>query len=106
MQLQARPLTGHAVGNAGLDGMKVHAPQLRAFALPQRAGRGAVSIQAADNTAGLTSNSSLLGPSLTTGSSSMGLKSSGAKPAVSLADVPLASKVRSGKLSIFTIVFY
>lgn len=93
MQLQARPLAGHAVGNTCLEGTRINAAQRVAVALPRRAQRGPVAIQAAENT-GLTSNSSLLGPSLSTGSSMLTPKlGSTAKPTVTLAEVPLESKV-------------
>ena len=94
MQLQARPLAGTPVGNTCLEITRVNVAQRVAVALPRRAQRGPVAIQAAENT-GLTSNSSLLGPSLSTGTSSLGgLKSSAAaKPTISVVDVPLESQV-------------
>lgn len=92
MQLQARPLIGHSAGKCHIDSIKTNAPH--SIALPQRARRNAMVVQAADNTSGLSSNSSLLGPSLGSTGPALGARSgSSAKPVVSLADVPLESKV-------------
>jgi hypothetical protein len=90
MQLQARPLAGQALA---AEPLRLPAP---ARALPIRA-RRSVAPRAADGAAtGLSSNSSLLGPSLNSSSSSLGPKPPGsapAKAAVSLSDVPLESGV-------------
>jgi hypothetical protein len=94
MQLQARPMVGQSLRNCHIASIKPIA--IKCNAIPQRAGRIALVVQAADNTQGLTSNSSLLGPSLGSSGPALGAKSgSSAKPTVSLADVPLESKVRN-----------
>jgi hypothetical protein len=93
MQLQARPMIGQSAAKCHIASLKSNnVAQLHL--IPQRARRSAMVVQAADNTQGLTSNSSLLGPSLGSSGPALGAKSgSSAKAAVSLADVPLESKV-------------
>lgn len=92
MQLQARPLAGQAPASVSA------AESLRVARLPAPRARRCIAPRAADAPpSGLTSNASLLGPSLSSSSPSLGPKLStggGApKPAVSLADVPLESGV-------------
>jgi len=94
MQLQARPIVGQSFRNCHIASKKPSA--IKVQAIPQRAGRSPLVVQAADNSQGLTSNSSLLGPNLGSSGPALGAKSgSSAKPSVSLADVPLESKVRN-----------
>ena len=97
MQLQARPVAGHIVGNSNVEGVKMHVLQHRAVSLPKRVGRSQMAVFAAEQNTGLTSNSSLLGPSsVNLGGPSLGSGlNSSAKPAVSLANVPLDSTVSS-----------
>ncbi|KAL4528513.1 hypothetical protein Ndes2526B_g07361 [Nannochloris sp. 'desiccata'] len=84
-------MVGQPLGNCHIASIKPNA--VKFHAIPQRARRNAMVVQAADNTQGLTSNSSLLGPSLGSSGPALGAKSgSSAKPTVSLADVPLESK--------------
>jgi hypothetical protein len=92
MQLTARPMMGQSLGNCHIVSTNTNVHHV--VALPQRARRNAMVVQAADNTQGLTSTSSLLGPSLGSSGPALGARSgSSAKPTVSLADVPLESKV-------------
>jgi hypothetical protein len=102
MQLHARPLAGPAPAQAGHQCAKT---AFRSAALPTAAARPApraapLAVQASLDSSGLTSsNSSLLGPAAPGssglgGSSSLGPKLNGAKPSVSIEDVPLESGVR------------
>ena len=87
-------MLGQSVGKCHIASIKTNAPQLHAVVVPQRARRNAMVVQAADNTQGLTSNSSLLGPSLGSSGPALGARSgSSSKPTINIADVPLESKV-------------
>lgn len=80
----------HAAGNVSIDALK--APLRVTVGLPKRTRR----VLAVAQQGGLTSNSSLLGPSLNNGTPSLGPKlgsSSQKAPTISVADVPLESKV-------------
>ena len=96
MQLHARSLAGGALGAGCLESLRGHSAAPRAACSARPSLRAPVAVQASSlDSSGLTSNSSLLGPSAPQagGGSGLGPKLSTAAAPMALEDVELVSGV-------------
>lgn len=102
MQIYTNPARGSISSQLATESQRNTFVKCRNTRLAYKAQRSALIVHASDSSSGgLTSNSSLLGPSINLGGPSLGpkLNTSSAKPSINLDDVPLESGV---SLSLFT----